>query len=260
MKISNLSADKQLYIVATLIKWTSHGNRFKSVILRPGGMHTLMSFNGCIGNLMKGSGLKVLVGAVFGGLTSIMNGKAWVKSMRAFRMVTAALLYDFLKDGPKTFEAISQFLDAALEHPTGRLWVDCLIGPTFIAHQFEHAERDCDYPLQQHCYQQMLHYCLAAGHWQYARHITWHVIEMQHTLPDGAKMDLFAGAHVCRHRPGTWKYVSADQFGEQTYIKKGKMPGGVEGINHVRRPSGHLGGVLSYLCPCHTRHGLYVFS
>ena len=106
MKTSNLSADMQLYIVATLINWASHGNRFKSVILRPGGMHTLMSFNGCIGNLMKASGLEVLVGAAFGGLTSIMNGKAWVKSMRAFRMVTAALLYDFLKDGAKTFEDI----------------------------------------------------------------------------------------------------------------------------------------------------------
>ena len=32
MKTSNLSADMQLYIVATLIKWNSHGNRFKSVI------------------------------------------------------------------------------------------------------------------------------------------------------------------------------------------------------------------------------------
>ena len=45
MKTSNLSADIQLYIVATLIKWASRGNLFKSVILRPGGMHTLMSFN-----------------------------------------------------------------------------------------------------------------------------------------------------------------------------------------------------------------------
>ena len=44
---------------------------------------------------------------------SIMNGKAWVRSMRAFRMVTEALLYDFLKDGPKTFEDISQYLDTA---------------------------------------------------------------------------------------------------------------------------------------------------
>ena len=137
MKTSNLSADMQLYIVATLIKWASHGNRFKSVILRPGGMHTLMSFNDCIGNLMKGNGPEVLVGAAFGGLTSIMNGKAWVKSIRAFRMVTAALLYDFLKDGPNTFKNISQYLDVAREHPTGRFCVDCLIRPTLIAQQFE---------------------------------------------------------------------------------------------------------------------------
>ena len=119
MKTSNLSADMQLYIVATLIKWASHGKRFKSVILRPGGMHALMSFNGCIGNLMKASGLEVLVGVAFGGLTSIMNSKAWMKSMRAFRMVTAALLYDFLKDGPKAFEDMIRYLDAAREHPTG---------------------------------------------------------------------------------------------------------------------------------------------
>ena len=110
---SNTSADMQLYIVATLIKWASHGNLFKSVMFRPGRMHTLMSFNGCIGNLIKASGLEILVGAAFSGLTSIMTGKAWVILMRAFRMVTAALLYDFIKDGPKTFEDISQYLDTA---------------------------------------------------------------------------------------------------------------------------------------------------
>lgn len=127
MKTSNLSADMQLYIVSTHVKWASNGNRFKSGILRPRGMHTLMSLNGCIGNLMKASGLNVLVGAAFSGVTSIMNGKAWVRSMCAFRMVTTTLLYDFLKDGPKTFEDISQYLDTAREHPTGSLWVDCLI-------------------------------------------------------------------------------------------------------------------------------------
>ena len=57
------------------------------------------------------------------------------------------------------------------------------------------------------------------------RHITWHVMEMQHVLPDDAKMDLLPGAQLCRHRPGIWNYVYADQFGEQTYIKKSKMPG-----------------------------------
>jgi len=33
----------RLYIVATLIKWASHGNLFKSVILRPGGIESMYS-------------------------------------------------------------------------------------------------------------------------------------------------------------------------------------------------------------------------
>ena len=62
------------------------------------------------------------------------------------------------------------------------------------------------------------------------RYITWHVMEMQHVLPDDAKMDLLAAAHLCRHRPGIWNALSADQFGEQTYTTKGKMPGGLKGL------------------------------
>ena len=117
--------------------------------------------------------------------------------MRAFHMVTAALLYNILKDGPKTFNDISQYVDIAREDPTGRLWVDCLIRPMLIAL----SSREC--LLQQHCYQQMLPYFFAAGHWQYTRYITWHVMEMQLLLPDDAKTDLLPGAHVCRHKPGT---------------------------------------------------------
>ena len=42
-------------------------------------------------------------------------------------------------------------------------------------------------------------------------------------LTDDAKMDLLVGAHLCRHRTGIWNSLYADQFGEQTYIKNGKM-------------------------------------
>ena len=42
-------------------------------------------------------------------------------------------------------------------------------------------------------------------------------------LPSDAKVDL-----VCRHHPGYWNAVSADQFGEQTAIKIGK--GGLKGM------------------------------
>ena len=72
--------------------------------------------------------------------------------------------------------------------------------------------------------------CMTTASFPDVRYMTWHVMEMQHVLPDDAKMDLLVGAHLCRHRPGIWNSLSADQFGEQTYIKKGKMPGGLTGL------------------------------
>lgn len=71
---------------------------------------------------MKGSGLDVLVGAAFGGMTGIMTGKAWVQAMRTFRMVSAAVLQNFLHTSTKTFGEISTYLDDARKHPTGRHW------------------------------------------------------------------------------------------------------------------------------------------
>ena len=52
---------------------------------------------------------------------------------------------------------------------------------------------------------------------------------MEH-LPQRAKEDLLAGAHVCRHSDGGTA-VPADQFGEQTCIKRGKGSGGMKGIS-----------------------------
>ena len=72
--------------------------------------------------------------------------------------------------------------------------------------------------------------CMTAANFPDVRYITWHVMEMQHVLPDYVKMDLLAGVHLCRHRPGMWNYVSVDQFAEQTYTKKGKMPRGLKGL------------------------------
>ena len=71
---------------------------------------------------------------------------------------------------------------------------------------------------------------MTAARFPEIRYITWHVMEMQHVLPDDVNMDPLAGAHLCRHRPGIRNYVSVDQFGEQTYITKGKMPGGLKGL------------------------------
>ena len=61
----HISVDLQLYIVACQIKWHDV-HRFKNVILRPGIMHTVQSFCGCIGKLMRGSGVETLISTAFG--------------------------------------------------------------------------------------------------------------------------------------------------------------------------------------------------
>ena len=131
MKYTFLTFDLQLYIVACLIKWSDQ-ERWSHVILRPVMMHTLMSFLGCIGALMKGSGIDTLGGAAFAGLAGIFNGKSWPMALRAFHTVVAALQHGFLKDGPKTDEDMAVYLEGARQHPTGQLWVDCFITPTMI--------------------------------------------------------------------------------------------------------------------------------
>ena len=127
-------------MVAQQIKWWDP-QKFRDVVLRPGAMHIIMSFLGCIGTQMKGSGLDVLIGAAFGGMNGIFTGKAWVGAMRAFRMVLAALLQNILSTGAKTCEEISAYMEEARKHPTGRHWVDNFLKPTILAHQFIRVER-----------------------------------------------------------------------------------------------------------------------
>lgn len=143
-------------------------------------------------------------------------------------MVSAVLLQDFLKDATRTFDEISDYLEEARKHPTGRHWVDNFVKPTLLVHQFVRAEREGNWLFQQLCLERMIPYFFAAGHFHYARYISWHVLEMRHLLPETAKVDLLAGAHVCRHSEGCWNSVSSDQFGEQTAIKTGK--GGLKGM------------------------------
>ena len=218
----------QLYQIACLVQW-SDPQRWRSLVLHPGMMHTLMSFLGCIGTLMSASGVDVLLSAAFGCVNGIITGKAWTNALRAYRLLTAVLLSDLFKTGAKTHHELSDYLEMARRHPTGRLWVDCLIKPTLLALQFLRAQKEGDFLLQQDSLKAMMPYFFAAGHTNYARYISWYLRETEH-LPKEAKDDLLQGAHVCRHTDnGT--ALPADQFGEQTYIKRGKGAGGLKGIS-----------------------------
>ena len=138
----HITLDMQLYMVAIQVKW-SDPEKWATLVMHPGGMHCVMSFLGCIGKLMRGSGLEDLIGAAFSGLTGILNRKNWPRAMRALRMVCTVLLSDFLyKEGSiPTFNDLSIVLEKACKEPTGQLWVDCLIRSTLIAHMFIRAQR-----------------------------------------------------------------------------------------------------------------------
>ena len=228
MQYIHVTVDLQLYQSMCLVQW-SDPEQWSNLILHSGMMHTLMSFLGCIGSLMKASGLEFLISAAFGSISSIINGKAWTNALQAYCLIISVLLKSFFVDVPKTYQELSDYLETAREHPAGRLWVDCLIKPTLLALMFLRAERNGDLLLQQYCLKKMLPYFAAASHYNYFRYLSWYTRQVE-SLTNDAKADLMAGAHVCRHTDGGIA-VPADQFGEQTYIKRGKGAGGMKDIS-----------------------------
>jgi hypothetical protein len=71
--------------------WT-YPDQFKSLFLRLGGMHILMSFVGAIGTLMSNTGLEELMTSTFGGVMKMLSGKKFPQNVRALRMVVEELL------------------------------------------------------------------------------------------------------------------------------------------------------------------------
>ena len=162
LQYAHISVDLQLYQISCLVQW-SDPYRWKSLVLHPGIMHMLMSFLGCIGTLMKVSGVDVLLTAAFGGLAGIITGKSWPNALRAYRLITTVLLEDFFQSGAKTYQELSEYLEAVRDHPIGRLWVDCLIKPTLLALQLLRAQRDGDFLHQQVSLEAMMPTSLRPG-------------------------------------------------------------------------------------------------
>ena len=107
MQYAHISVDLQLYQISCFVQWNDP-YRWKSLVLHPGIMHTLMSFLGCIGTLVKASGVEVLLTAAFGGLAGIITGKSWPNALRAYLLITTVLLQDFFQRGAKTYQELSE--------------------------------------------------------------------------------------------------------------------------------------------------------
>jgi hypothetical protein len=94
----DLTFDQPLYLKAVGIALKSN----LDIVIRLGGFHTLMSFLGAIGHIMRGSGLEEVFGLIFGSNTveHVMSGEAYDRAVRGHFHVHVALtniLLDYLR-------------------------------------------------------------------------------------------------------------------------------------------------------------------
>ena len=89
-----LTFDQPLWWKATtIVEGAQEDSPLRSVILRLGGFHILMSFLGSIGHLMAGTGLQELLEVIFAGNTvaHILSGKAVARAIRCHSLLESVL-------------------------------------------------------------------------------------------------------------------------------------------------------------------------
>ena len=100
-----LTFDQPLWWKAvTIVSTEPAGSDLHSMVLRLGGFHVLMSFLGCIGHVMKGSGFQDLLEIVYSQNTVVhmISGKAIARAVRGHFLVDSALHALIMKEAYKT--------------------------------------------------------------------------------------------------------------------------------------------------------------
>ncbi|CAH0381987.1 unnamed protein product [Bemisia tabaci] len=202
---SIVTFDQPLYLKAReVIAAMSGEEKFKNVFVRLGGFHLCMSFLGCIGFVMAGSGLKEVLSEIYAPLAvdKMLLGHSYSRAVRGHTIVwlalskmfmsqieisnqdaavLAPLLRTFLESPPKLAEAtglpavhnLSQKLSAVLiqtegKGPTSKLWCQYYRMVTLLL-QFTAAERSGDWQLHLSTIKDMLPFFHATGHFSYAK-------------------------------------------------------------------------------------------
>ena len=89
-----ITFDQPLWLKALMIvRSEPQDSELKSIVLRLGGLHTEMSFLGCIGHIMAGSGLQEVLELVYAknAVGHMLTGKAVARAVRCHFLVDAAL-------------------------------------------------------------------------------------------------------------------------------------------------------------------------
>lgn len=201
-KTTFVTFDQPLFIKARDIVESGMYPEVSCVVVRLGGFHLLLSFMGCIGMIMAGSGLKELLMTIYAGnsVDKLLHGHAYSRAVRAHilaNLTLAGIILDEVEMTPEEREETEKLLSddersvvmcaenieayqvlrvkfkGALEKmrangPTSQLWVQYFCMTTLIK-LFIQAERTGDWNLHLYTVHKMLPFFHSAGHFQYAK-------------------------------------------------------------------------------------------
>ena len=135
-----------------------------------GGMHWVISFVGCIGVLIKNSGLLSWLKSALGGEEKMLTGKKFSMNFRTLCFAMLELFRDYVGE-MKAFQDLGNFLDAcSLENMLSKNWVDILIWPVILIKMYVRAECEGNISLHLHACHKMMPYFFATGLVNYARY------------------------------------------------------------------------------------------
>lgn len=267
-----LTFDQPLFSKALGIITNEPANSpLKEIVLRLGGLHTIMSFLGCIGFLMTGSGLHDILEIIYAGnaVKHMLSGKAIARAIRGHLILYSALstilakdvlctgeeaasidltaassLLDKLLNGETTLDGL---LSAVMEpivsklasskkilhsYRTPRLWLQYM-HMVDILRNFIKAERTGNWQLHLACVKDMLPFFAASGHNLYVSSARLYLQAM--TELESTAPEIYSafsnGLHVVRRSDRYWGGLSTDLVIEQVLMKNIK---GCGGLTHGR--------------------------
>lgn len=201
-----ITFDQPLYHKANEIVFSLPPEDQKRFVIRSGGFHLLMSFLGCVGHVMAGSGLQELLSSTGlyarNSIQHMLTGHAYARSIRAHFLVHTSLSqkiwkevdlttseqatmdkviqlfsevlpsYKQLENNLKLIDISSKFSKTitflASKGPTAKLWIEYFKMISLIK-TFIRAERSGDWNLHLACVKTMIPYFYACGHHFYSR-------------------------------------------------------------------------------------------
>lgn len=260
--------DQPLFLKAVdIVASASTDSDISGVIVRLGGFHLLMSFLGCLGKFMEGSGIEEMWTTVYGKSTipHLMSGHAYARSYRAHMMTQAALMLLLLEECSSLKDLIiNEFRDihnqtvnkqktvedamkesktneimTKLEEVceglvktsrTSKLWLQEFKLANLVL-DFILAERIGDWNLHINTVKQMIPYFHAAGHLLYAKSAQIYLQQMLslQTKMSNEDFERFVnkGFFTVRRTDGFFTGNWTDMTIEQTLMRSSKSIGGL---------------------------------